>query len=195
MDRPWFRIALQYSTARMSLGRRRHSARPPIWARAWALAAGKLRPSFRFHRRYSVKSRRSSSRAVSRISSSGDSAPKHRAVAPAFARISTPPAAKPSAEDRHTPTGSSSTRSAPAFSAALARRVLSKIAGEPRWTKFPLIRHTMASSGVSRCRTQESCRPCPRWKGLYSQMIPTILTVYPPLPLSAPPSAVRLHCG
>ena len=42
--------------------------------------------------------------------------------------------AKPSAEDRLTVVGSSTTRSAPQATAAFARRVLSMTAGAPRWT-------------------------------------------------------------
>ena len=45
--------------------------------------------------------------------------------------------------------------------AASARRILSKIAGCPRWTKLPLIRQTMTVSPPSRSRMRRNCLACP----------------------------------
>ena len=63
-----------------------------------------------------------------------DSHPKLRYPQPSADKICTPPAAKPSADCSAAVTGSSSTRSAPASTAARARTRLSKTAGSPRWT-------------------------------------------------------------
>ena len=73
--------------------------------------------------------------AARRIASpSPDSQPKLRKPQPRRDRMLTPPAAKPSAERSAYVTGSSSTRLAPASTAARARTHLSKTAGSPRWT-------------------------------------------------------------
>lgn len=113
-------MALQYSTARMSLGRRRISPDSPICARASARAAGKDLPPSSSRRSRGEKSSESSARAVSiRSSASPVSAPKQR-VSHSLDRMPTPPAANPSAEDRLTVVGSSTTRSAPQATAAFA---------------------------------------------------------------------------
>lgn len=103
---PRARIALQYSTARMSLGRSSTAGSPPRSFRARLRAAGKDRPSSRWGRRASPNWGERSCRAVSkRVSRSAVSAPKEMPSTPSRSRISTPPAAKPSADRRLTVTG------------------------------------------------------------------------------------------
>lgn len=109
---------MQYSTARMSLGRSSTPGSPPRLANARLRAAGKESPAFRWGRRAAPNWGESSRRAVSRRrASSAVSAPKERPSTPNRSKISTAPPAKPSADRRLTVTGSSSTRSAPASSA------------------------------------------------------------------------------
>ena len=174
MGECWERMALQYSMARMLLGWVTSPPSRPISSSAACRAAGKESPLSSWARSRGGNSSLSKAPAVSsRAAESSDSAPKHK-LWQKEDKISTPRAAKPSAEDRAAVTGSSSTRSAPQETAALARRVLSMMAGWPRWTKSPLIRQTMASDSPLRWRMISNCFRWPRWKGLYSQIIPVI---------------------
>ena len=125
-------MALQYSTPRISLGRESSSGDTPIRSKAFCRAAGKEIPRSSSSRSRDENAGWHSARAVSiRFSPWAVSVPKHR-VSHSRSRIRTPPAANPSAEDRLTVTGSSTTRSAPQATAASARRLLSRMAGAPR---------------------------------------------------------------
>ena len=168
--------ALQYSMPKMLLGDSSRAASSsgsrPVSARC--RAAAKLTAPGSTSRSRSRKDGASSAAATrSRAETSPHSLPNSRcSTTPVAASAWTPPAANPSAEDTAQGRGSSSTRSAPLSTAALARACLRSRAKSPRCTKFPLITQTMAVSGPSAARPASRSRRCPLWSGLYSTIIP-----------------------
>ena len=93
---------------------------------------------------------------------------------PAAVRIPTPPRAKGSAEAQAQGVGISSTRSAPPRRAMAARAHLPVRAHSPRWTQWLLMAQTTAQSGPRARRVWAMCQACPRWKGLYSAIMPAM---------------------
>ena len=172
------RSALQYSTPRISFGEMRIAASSPNKrCAASCRAAAKEPPSVR-RSRSAVENSSLSSPSATRLmrAPSAHSLPKQSvSTTPVLSSTSTPPRAKPSADEIAQGSGSSSTRSAPPRSAASARRCFSAMAKSPRWTKLPLMAHTTAVSAPKRSRSCARSQACPRWNGLYSQIIPTVL--------------------
>ena len=179
------RRALQYSTARMSLGWESTAAPsvPRMPSSARCRAAAKLTGPESSPRSRREKSPESSASAAFRTASPSPlSLPKIRWVTrPVPVSTSTPPCAKRSAGAAAQESGSSSTRSAPERTAASARACLGSRAKSPRWTKFPLMAQTTAVSAPRSSRTRRSWRRCPPCRGLYSAMIPAMATEFPPI--------------
>ena len=171
--------ALQYSTPRISFGSRSTASSSPMSAlAALSLAAAKNRPLASSSRSASGKSARSSAFAARcNFAALPHSLPKASvSTTPVAAKMLTPPRAKPSADEMAHGSGSSRTKSAPPRTAASARACARSMAKSPRWTKSPLIAHTTAhSSSPARRRNSSICHLWPRWKGLYSHIIPNTL--------------------
>ena len=142
---PWDRIALRYSTPRMQLGFSSRAAvsSPTRWAAARWRRRAKGRVGSTCWRAWGNAGENRARASCHRGRMSPSSLPKSRVSTHPRARArATPPAAKRSAPARAQGRGSSSTRSAPLSKARRARAHLSRMAGSPRWTKFPESTHT-----------------------------------------------------
>ena len=132
------RICRRYHTASLSLGERvypasfaslSYSAAAPVSGSAFSLCC--------IHSPVSGRSSQAAHRVS--ISMSPVSLPKHSLSAPNPPATAIPPAAKASPPAAHQGYGNSTTRSAPFSSRICALVYLSRTAGIPRWTKFPLM--------------------------------------------------------